>query len=393
MTGSKDGKLSAGLWSLAFLSVIVISIIKGAIAAPPIAYEKPDLKALESAFVDLAEKVAPCVVAVQTYRFRNFGGESTRLVKMPLSKGSGMIISSNGLILTNDHVVDGAQAITVSMHNGATYDAELLQGDVRSDLAVLKIDEKHLKPIEFADFEQVRVGQWAFAAGNPFGLALSDGRPSVTYGTVSALERQLTNRLREPGRDSYYGNLIETSTSINPGNSGGPLFNVDGEVIGVICAVETYNGESKAHGFAIPADRNVQRIVESLSKGEPYMYGFMGVLVRDPGRNTARSFVRENGYRGAMIDEILIKNGPADKADLRPNDVIIEFDGIPVRDTDHFVRLVSFAPVGMAAEVKYVRRNVERLTTVVLGDRFGLLTERPAESSEKFRESDEPGKN
>ena len=209
----------------------------------PPRYALADLKALEGAFVELAEQVRPSVVAIRTYLVSNADAPSTRGVLRPFSQGSGFVIDSEGFIATNRHVIAGADVISVILHTGIRHDATVVQSDRRSDLAVLEVDAENLKAVQWGDLQNVKINQWAFACGNPFGLANRDGGASVTFGVVSALGREMTRRLVGNSDNEYYGNLIETSATINPGNSGGPLFNVDGGVIGIVTAIETLAGK------------------------------------------------------------------------------------------------------------------------------------------------------
>ncbi len=254
----------------------------------------------------------------------------------------------------------------------------MLQTDQRTDLAVLKIDAEGLEPVRLGDLADVEVNQWTFACGNPFGLANADGRTSVTYGVVSALGRQMTDKLAADPIAQYYGNLIETSSTINPGNSGGPLFNIDGEVIGVVTALATSSGVTEGHGYAIPIDKNTRRVLDTLKKGEAFTYGYMGVIVEDvePPRFLVRSLkVASRAIpRGARISPVDLPNGPAAKAGLKRNDIVIAVDGVPVENGDHLVRLIQFSPVGAEIEITYLRRNVKRTTTVTLADRNETLS-------------------
>lgn len=334
-------------------------------------YRIADLEALEDAFTKLADDIRPQVVAIRCFEAK---GDGASLVKLPISQGSGFVIDAAGFIATNNHVIEGADAISVTLHNGLRYEAAVAKADPRSDLAVLKIDNADLAPVTFAHTRELEVNQWAFACGNPFGLAFdNDGRSSVTYGVISALNRDMTRRLAGNSERQYYGNLIETSATINPGSSGGPLFDLDGEVIGIVTAIETTSGVSEGHGYAIPINQHTHRILDMLRRGEEVLYGFLGVRIQDVEPPRSQRVAESNSPRGARIHYITIKNGPADRAGLRVGDVVIEFDGQPVNDSDHLVRLVQYTPVGRAVEVTFLRRSVRRTTEVTLGNRRELL--------------------
>jgi len=367
-------------WSLAARAgLLLLSLGSTAVSAqPPTHYDLADLKALEQAFVDLAEKVRPSVVAVRTYRTRNTGKDT--LVKIPFSQGSGFVIDAGGYVVTNRHVIEGADSIMVILENGLRYDATVVRYDERSDLAVIKVEAADLTPVRFGDVGTVKVNQWAFACGNPFGLANEDGRASVTYGVVSALGRQMTDRLPANDQVHYYGNLIETSAAINPGSSGGPLFNLDGEVIGVVTAIESASGVNEGRGFAIPIEKNTRGILETLKAGKEVRYGFLGVTVDDVEPPDSRQVVDTGRFRGAKITRIDPPSSPAGAAGLKANDIVIEFDGIPVEGKDQLVRLVGFTPVGREVTVTYLRRQVKHKATVTIADRNQSLgVSRPTE--------------
>ncbi len=361
--------------------VFGLAAVAAALSAPailragmPARYEIADLKALEHAFVDLAAEVRPSVVAIRCYQVHHSESTEGPKVKLPVSQGSGLVIDADGNIATNNHVIEDADMIAVVLHDGRQFEADLRGVDTRSDLAVLHIDATGLKPVRFGDLSLVRVNQWTFACGNPFGLAFdNNGRTSITYGVVSALGRQMTHRLTGDPDHHYYGNLIETSSTINPGNSGGPLFNVHGEAIGVVTAIETSSGVNEGHGFAIPVDKNTRRIFETLKSGQAVRYGFIGIEVNDVEPVAAKRATDEQTVRGARVARVRSPNGPAALAGLKAKDIIVEFDGTVVENADHLVRLVQYTPVGTSAAVSFVRQGVKQATNVILGDRDDLL--------------------
>lgn len=360
---------------IGFVSVLLLVLTAGTVmdvrAELPVRYEIADLKALERAFVKLADQVRPSVVAIKTHQVPSHRRSVGNYVTVPLSQGSGFIIDPEGYIVTNRHVIEGADVISVILSSGIKQNATLVQDDRRSDLAILKIDATglNLRAVELGDASKLRINQWVFASGNPFGLANEDGRISVTYGVVSALSRYMTDRLASDRDRQYYGDMIETSAAINPGGSGGPLFDIDGRVIGVVTAIETSSGVSEGHGFAIPVNRNTRRIMETMKKGETVRYGFIGVMVADVDPPRSSLIVNSRAYRGASLDRISLSDGPAARAGLKPKDIVIEYDGSPIENRDHLVRLVGFTPVGAKVSVTYLRKGVRRTTTITVSDR------------------------
>lgn len=374
MTGTKNRRnIHRRLAAIALATAAFTSL---AAAQLPARYELADLRALQDAFAKLAEKVRPSTVSIVTLKAAGSESPERSRVKYPLSHGSGFVIEADGYLVTNRHVIAGADVIRVVLFNGDHHEARVVQTDPRSDLAVLKIDVADLTPVRFGDLSKVKVNHWTFAVGNPFGLANLDGQTSVTFGAVSALNRQMTDRLAGDTGREYYGNLIETSSAINPGSSGGPLFNVDGEVIGVVTAIETRSGVNEGHGFAIPIDENTRRIIDTLKQGEKFRWGFLGVEVAEVSGPVPRWVVHARPHRGAEIREISLADGPAAKAGLKPRDIVLDFNEIPVEGPDHLVRLVGFTPVGTTVPVTYLREGTRRKTTVTLGDREQLIQAR-----------------
>jgi len=362
----------AWVFSMAAAAAICGLTAKGG-AEPRSRYDTADLKALQNAFVTLADTIRPSVVAIRCYQLRNAANHDA-LVKVPVAQGSGFVFDADGYIATNKHVIEDCDVTSVILYDGRSVEATVRETDLRSDLAVLKIDAADLHPAKWGDLANVHVNQWAFAAGNPFGLANESGDASVTVGVVSALGRQMTHRIAGDSSVQYYGNLIETSAAINPGNSGGPLFNLDGEVIGVVTAIETSSGVNEGIGFAIPTDSNARQILDTLKEGKKVRYGFLGVSVNDMSPAAeARQVSDSRYYGGARIVRLDPPNGPAGRAGLQADDVVVEVNGVPIRNTDHLVRMVGFTPVGSSVEVTYLRNEVKRKATITIGDRYELL--------------------
>ncbi len=357
-------------WLGIFAAALALGAVVRAQAGSPSRYDIADLKALQQAFADLTEKARPSVVAIRTYD----RSEHAKLILIPSGQGSGLVIDADGHIATNRHVVEGAAAITVILNNGVSHDARIVQSDRRSDLAVLKIDAAELRPAAMGDASKLRVGHWVFACGNPFGLANDDGNTSATYGTVSALGRQMTRRLVGESELEYYGNMIETSATINPGNSGGPLFNLDGEVVGIVTAIETSSGVNEGHGFAIPIDRYTGYVLNTLKAGQAVRYGFLGVSVQDVTPVRSSLVTDQPSRRGAEVQGVSVPDGPAAQAGLQSKDVVLEYNGTTVENSDHLVRMVGFTPAGTRVSLVYSRNGVKKTAEVTLGDRFELLS-------------------
>ncbi len=324
-----------------------------------------DLEVLQSAFADLADRLRPSVVAIQAERPVPISparqgprrGNAARLLP---AAGSGVVIREDGMILTNDHVVRGAERITVVLHDGSSHEVTDVRSDPRSDLAIVQIEADGLQPARLGDLSEVRQGHWAFTLGNPFGLA-ADGGVVMSHGIVSAIGRKLQ---LDPGDARYYGNLIQTSAAVNPGNSGGPLVNIDGEVIGITTAISTRTGANEGVGFAIPMEARTKGIINKLLRGEPVEYGYLGVITATPPQATLRTLTGAPA-RGATIERVE-PNTPAQRVGLSSGDLICEFDGVVVEDADHLARLVGSAPIDRPLPMCIRRQGQQMRIQVVL---------------------------
>jgi serine protease Do len=332
-----------------------------------------DLQKLERTFAHLAETARPSVVAIETRQVLSDDGQRS----MPNSQGSGFVLRSDGIIATNHHVVEGADRIIVTLFDGARHDAQIVEFDPRSDLAILKIDATNLRVAPMGDLSEVRVGQWCYTVGSPFGVANGNGKVSVSFGGVAAIGRSLTDYIQSPGNDRFYGNLIETDASINPGNSGGPLFDVEGRVIGVNTAMMSRSGVNEGMGYAVPMTERTRTILNTLADGQNVRYGFLGVRVQDADRRQAIETGVYTG-KGAVIDALTgnAESSPAARAGLQPNDVITEFAGETIANRDDLIRVVGATPVGTDVHVVYYRDQRPQTATVQLDERIETVVAR-----------------
>ena len=367
MNSSSDRRISrltgeGRLLAYALVAFLILSLF----AVPSTGDDAVDLAALERAFGAVTERVAPSVVSIRVQR-RYFSSkpvtavsQSGLLEQIVVVNGSGVIVREDGLILTNEHVVQSAANIDVVLWDGDKRSASVLSSDPRSDLAILRIDRTGLRPAQIASWADVRRGQWALAIGNPYGLG-SDGQASVSTGIISNLGRRLPG-LGEAD-DRFYSNMIQTTAAINPGNSGGALFDMHGKVVGIITAMHTRAAQSDGVGFAIPMSPVKWRVVEHLMRGETVVYGFVGLSVRAPTAQE-RSAAGIADSRGAMAVDIDPK-GPAAGADVRVGDLLLDFDGQTVQSAPHLAELIGAAEIGAQVSVR-LRRGRNDLTVEIV---------------------------
>jgi len=268
--------------------------------------------------------------------------------------GSGFVVSEGGYILTNHHVIDGADNIEVLFSDRQEYRAKVIGSDRRSDLALLKIDAEDLPTIEFADADELRVGEWVLAIGSPFGLDYS-----VSAGIVSAIGRSIPT---EKGEN--YVPFIQTDVAINPGNSGGPLFNLDGEVVGINSQIYSRSGGSIGLSFAIPTSVALT-VIEQLKDNGRVERGWLGVSIQNVDKELAESFKLDKP-QGALINSV-IDNGPADQGGILPGDVIIRFNGDPIIESSDLPHVVGMLTPGQQAEVEVYREGKRKRLNVVVG--------------------------
>jgi len=338
------------------------------------------LKAAEQmsqAFEHAANEIKQSVVAISSRRRVTTGGNASQIPEqfrrffgedffenfgpfqnpgegfVQQGMGTGFIVSEDGYILTNNHVVEDADEVTVVTHDQRRYDAEIVGTDPRTDVAVLKIEAEPLKPAKLGDSDNLRVGRWVIAVGSPFGL-----QSTITAGIVSA-----TGRSRVGIAD--YEDFIQTDAAINPGNSGGPLVNLRGEVVGMNAAIFTRTGGAMGVGFAIPINM-AKDVMNSLIEDGRVVRGFLGVVIRDMTQGLARSF----GYdstEGALVEQVQ-SGSPAEQAGLQRGDIITHFNGKRVQDVDGLRFDVANTKPGTEAAVTIFREGETRRLTVEIGE-------------------------
>ena len=349
---------------------------------------------MPQSFADIVEDLMPAVVnissrttvqnppGIQMSPFEDFFEEFMERDEKELPKkrrvsslGSGFVIDPSGIVITNNHVVENAEEIIVNFSNGEKFKAELLGRDPKTDLAVLKvITDKKLPFVKFGDNTNARVGDWVIAIGNPFGLG-----GSLSVGVISAINRDINS--------GPYDSYIQTDAAINKGNSGGPLFNLEGEVIGVNTAIISPTGGSVGIGFSIPADM-AQIVITQLREYGETRRGWLGVRIQLITADLAESLGLSKP-KGALVSEI-ISGGPADEAGMKQGDVILSFDGKQVAEMRDLPRIVAETPIDKAVQVKVQRRGKVVTLKVMVGrleESDQLAETQPANSKKQTKQS------
>jgi len=352
------------------------------VALPAWAQTQPE----PGGFADLAAKLLPAVVNVSTSQtikadtkakpeapqftpgspfeefFKDFlerqghgdGAPDHGQPRKAVSLGSGFVIDPAGLVVTNNHVIDGADEITVILQDDTSIKAELVGRDVKTDLALLRVKTDHpLVAVKFGDSDRERVGDWVLAVGNPYGLG-----GTLTAGIVSARSREINNN------DSIYDDFIQTDAAINRGNSGGPLFDMDGDVIGINTAIFSPSGGSIGIGFAIPSTL-ASNIVGQLKTYGKVRRGWLGARIESVNDEVAEAMGLDKP-RGVLIAGLFDK-GPAQQAGLQPGDVLLDVDGRAVTDARHLERMIADEPIDQQIKIKVWRKRQEKVVDVKVG--------------------------
>lgn len=356
---------------LRWLNILAVVLLAAATALPVQAQDRP------VSFADLADQISPAVVNITTSMtiaanldqtqpqlpdgapfqdffndFFNRNGRQQPRPRQSQALGSGFVVSADGYIVTNNHVIEGADQIEVEFFDHTRLEAHLVGTDTATDIALLKVDADHDLPfVNFGDSETARVGDWVLAVGNPLGQGFS-----VSAGIISARGRALQGN---------YDDFIQTDAAINRGNSGGPLFNMAGEVIGVNTAILSPNGGSIGIGFAM-SSHVVERVVFQLKQFGETRRGWLGVRIQDVSSDVADALGLQQA-QGALVTEVM--DGPSKAAGIETGDVIVQFDGVNVVDTRDLVRRVADAGVGRDVAVVVFRDGAQETLHVTLAQR------------------------
>jgi serine protease Do len=363
------------------LGALVVGFVASPVASIPV---QAQVQQQLPSVADLAERLLPSVVeiSVQTKAEGGEAGPPTQLPEIPdnspfkdffdeflkkhreqgqvpgqpdrtvTSMGSGFVVEATGLIVTNNHVVEGASSIEVHFQDSTVLKAELVGRDPKTDIAVLRVKpDKPLPVVGFGDSDHLRIGEWVMAIGNPFGLG-----GSVSLGIVSARNRDINA--------GPYDDFIQTDAAINKGNSGGPLFNMNGEVVGINTAIFSPSGGSVGIGFSVPAN-TAKNVVAQLEKYGETRRGWFGVKIQSVTDDIAESMNMGKAH-GALIADVT-KTGPAEKAGIEAGDVVIEFNGKPVNEMKDLPKIVAETEIGTKVPVKVFRKGKEINLTAEVG--------------------------
>lgn len=307
--------------------------------------------------------------------FRRFFGDEFRNFEKPRDQkrsglGSGVIVDRNGYILTNNHVIKGADEIKVSLSDKREFKGKVIGADQKTDLAVIKIEAGNLPVVRLGDSDNLKIGETVFAIGNPFGLA-----QTVTAGIVSA-----TGRANVGIAD--YEDFIQTDAAINPGNSGGALVNVKGELIGINTAIFSTSGGYQGIGFAIPSNM-AKHVMESLIKQGKVIRGWLGVSIQPLTDDLVKQFNLKDGS-GVLIGDV-VDDSPAERAGIRRGDVVTEFNGKPVKEVRQFRKMVADSPPGKSVKVRLIRDGASQLVDVMISEMPSDVTAQMLSGANQFR--------
>ena len=353
-------------------------------AAPPEAIQKPAVspmnaaKQMSQAFVEVSRKVTPSIVMIvneeklenalgngamnryfQDDFFRNFFDFSPRQrEQVQKTLGSGVVISPDGYIITNNHVVDNSSRLQVTLADGRKMPAKIIGKDAKTDLALIKVEASNLTPVHFGNYDDVQVGEWVLAVGSPFGEALHQ---TVTAGIISAKGRSNVGI-------ADYEDFLQTDAAINPGNSGGALVDLDGNLIGINTAIVSSNGANAGVGFSIPVNM-VERITSQLKENGHVIRGYLGVTIQDLTPEMKKSLNAEN-YNGAVVSSVE-SGSPAEKAGLKQYDIIISVNDHPVKSNAEVRDAIASLKPESQARLAVMRDGKEITVDAIVGEMKG----------------------
>jgi serine protease Do len=356
-------------WTAGFFNRAPVLLL-GMLLALALGAMPASAKSAPDSFADLADKLLPSVVNISSTQvvrenrgpqaprlgpnspFRDFFDRNQDAPRRSSSLGSGFIISSDGLVVTNNHVIEGADEITVTLSDDTQHEATLVGRDPKTDLALLRIDANRVLPaVSWGDSTKARVGDWVVAIGNPFGLG-----GTVTAGIISARQRDI--------QQGPYDSFLQTDASINRGNSGGPMFNMSGEVIGVNTAIFSPTGGSVGVGFSVPSSI-VSRVIAQLQEYGQTRRGWLGVRIQTVTDEIAES-IGLDAARGALVSSVTA-DSPAEKGGIQAGDVVLEFDSKSVDSMRELPRIVAETDIGKSVPVEVWRDGRQQTVSIMIG--------------------------
>ena len=370
---------------------------------------------IQNVFTEIADRVGEAVVAISTERTQktNYGSPNSRFKRFgsgspfggedPLERffyeffgqmpekefkqqglGTGVIIDKEGHILTNHHVIEDADQITINLPDGRTFQGVVKGSDPRSDLAVVKIDAKDLPYAQLGDSDLLQVGEWVVAMGNPFGHILRSPKPTITVGVVSALHRRIPTP--GPSGDRGYLDMIQTDAAINPGNSGGPLCDLNGRVIGINVVIFSTSGGYQGIGFAIPSN-SIKEVLGDLISGKEITYGWLGVTVQEMDKEMAEYFKLKD-EKGALVSQVM-PDSPAEAGGINEGDIIISINGQKINEVHDLLKTISKAKEGQIVNIDVLRDGLKRILKVKIGKRPSKAEALGEEGEESYKETKE----
>lgn len=394
--------LVTNLQSISVSKLFAADVKLGSDKAPIVTDQS--VKMLNNAFVAASKAVSPTVVSITVkserkgriqsqqdlgpfedmfpfFEFKSPNQDKNGALPPAESSGSGVFVTPDGYIVTNNHVVENAKEITVTTSNAKEYKAKLIGTDPLTDLALIKVEGIGFPTAHFAKAEQVQVGEWVIAVGNPLGL-----RSTVTQGIVSAIGR---GQLNLSNNNYAVENFIQTDAAINPGNSGGGLFNLEGSLVGINTAIATRTGGYMGYGFAIPIDI-VQSVIMDLIEDGKIDRGYIGVSIRTVDETTSKA-VNLDKVQGVFVESI-IKGSPAEKAGIEQGDIILELDGTPINSSNELQGKIVLRRAGETIKIKLFRdgKIIEKSVKLLPRDGTDVASGESVTPSKKDEDKNEP---